>query len=124
MRTVAAFAAVAALLAFGRADAAPSFVGFAGGAYIQGPEAATINVPDVIGDNEATATTTIEAASLVVGTVFTACSTTTAGLVISTAPSAGTLVADSASVDLYLSTGDPCRGKSGVHFPHFRMPGF
>ena len=63
-------------------------------------------VPNVLGDTQATATTAITGAGLVVGTVNTASSSTVAsGNVISEIPSAGTSVNSGSAVNLVVSTG-------------------
>jgi len=67
---------------------------------------APVVVPDVVGETQAAATTIIETAGLVVGTVTTAASDTVpAGNVISQDPAAGTSVAAGSAVDLVVSSG-------------------
>jgi Domain of unknown function (DUF4082)/PASTA domain len=71
-----------------------------------GPASAT--VPNVVGQTQAAATTAINNASLVVGTVTNASSATVAsGSVISSNPAAGTQVAAGSAVNLVVSTGQP-----------------
>jgi beta-lactam-binding protein with PASTA domain len=68
----------------------------------------TVSVPNVTGATQAEATTTINAAGLVLGTVTTASSTTiVAGLVISENPGAGSLVTVGSAVALVVSSGKP-----------------
>ena len=70
-----------------------------------GPPAQT-NVPNVVGQTQAAATTLITNANLVVGTVTTAASNTVpAGSVISQVPVAGTAVAENSVVNLTVSGG-------------------
>ena len=82
---------------------------FAPGALGAGGElhpAALATVPDVVGQTQAAATTAINNAGLVVGTVTTAPSATVApGSVISQDPSAGAGVASGSAVSLVVSTG-------------------
>ena len=72
-----------------------------------GPAATvSVSVPSVVGDSQATATSVIVAAGLVVGTVSTASSTTVpAGNVISQSPTAGTSVTAGSAVNLVVSSG-------------------
>jgi hypothetical protein len=68
--------------------------------------AAQINVPNVVGDTQAVATTAITGAGLTVGTVTQGSSATVAsGNVISETPAAGTSAASGSSVALVVSTG-------------------
>ena len=68
--------------------------------------AAQINVPNVVGDTQAVATTAITGAGLTVGTVTRGSSATVAsGNVISETPAAGTSAASGSSVALVVSTG-------------------
>jgi Chitobiase/beta-hexosaminidase C-terminal domain/PASTA domain/NHL repeat len=63
-------------------------------------------VPNVVGDTQAAATTAITGASLVVGNVTTATSSTVAaGNVISESPVAGTVLATASAVNLVVSVG-------------------
>jgi uncharacterized repeat protein (TIGR03803 family) len=65
-----------------------------------------LQVPNVVGETQATATTAIADAGLVVGTVTQQSSSTVAsGDVISESPAAGTNVATSSAVNLVVSTG-------------------
>jgi beta-lactam-binding protein with PASTA domain len=65
-----------------------------------------VTVPNVVGDTQAAAQSVITAASLIVGTVnFANSSTVPAGSVITENPSAGTSVAAGSAVDLVVSTG-------------------
>jgi beta-lactam-binding protein with PASTA domain len=65
-----------------------------------------VTVPNVVGDTQATATSAIQSAGLVVGTVTMATSSTVAsGDVISESPAAGTSVADGSAVNLVVSSG-------------------
>jgi beta-lactam-binding protein with PASTA domain len=65
-------------------------------------------VPNVVGQTQATATTNIQNAGLVVGTVtFQASATIAIGSVISTSPVAGTSVAPLSAVNLVVSSGAP-----------------
>lgn len=114
---------VLALLIPALTSADPTFYGFTGAAIVQGPDSATIAVPDVFGDDETTATTTITGASLAVGGTSTGCSTNTSGTVIRTVPTIGTLVAESSNVFLVLSTGTACTGRPGVRLRGLRMRG-
>jgi beta-lactam-binding protein with PASTA domain len=67
---------------------------------------AQVAVPNVVGQTQATATTTITSATLVVGTVTMASSSTVpSGSVISESPVAGTLVNTGSAVNLVVSTG-------------------
>ncbi|MGD0480291.1 MAG: PASTA domain-containing protein [Terracidiphilus sp.] len=67
---------------------------------------AQVVVPNVVGETQAAATTAIDGAGLVVGTVTMASSPTVAsGNVISESPSAGTTVNSSSAVNLVVSTG-------------------
>jgi 6-phosphogluconolactonase len=74
-----------------------------------GPAApGTVGVPNVVGDTQAAASTSITGAGLKVGTVtLTSSSTVAAGDVISEAPVAGTQVSRGSSVNLIVSTGAP-----------------
>lgn len=68
--------------------------------------AAQINVPNVVGDTQAVATTAITGAGLTVGTVTQGSSATVAsGNVISQTPAAGTSAASGSSVALVVSSG-------------------
>lgn len=68
--------------------------------------ATTVAVPNVVGDTQAVAESTITSAGLVVGTITSTGSTTVpAGDVISQSPVAGTSVAVGSAVDLVISTG-------------------
>lgn len=68
--------------------------------------AAQINVPNVVGDTQAVATTAITGAGLTVGTVTRGSSATVAsGNVISETPAAGTSAASGSSVAIVVSTG-------------------
>ena len=68
--------------------------------------AAQVAVPNVVGQTQAAATTAIQAAGLVVGTVTTASSSTVAaGSVISESPGAGTQVNAGSAVGLVVSSG-------------------
>jgi PASTA domain len=68
--------------------------------------AAQINVPNVVGDTQAAASTAITGAGLTVGTVTQASSATVAsGSVISQTPASGTSAASGASVALVVSSG-------------------
>ena len=70
------------------------------------PTPGPVQVPGVVGLTQAAATTAIESAGLVVGTVTQQSSTTVAaGSVISQSPGAGTSVAAGSSVGLVVSTG-------------------
>jgi len=65
-----------------------------------------VTVPDVVGQAQATATTAIEGAGLVVGTVTMQCSdTVSAGQVISQDPAAGASVAPGTAVNIVVSAG-------------------
>lgn len=65
-----------------------------------------VSVPNVVGDTQAAASSAIDAAGLVVGTVTQqASSTVAAGDVISESPVAGTSVADMSAVSLIVSSG-------------------
>ena len=76
--------------------------------YTAATIAPPVAVPDVVGQAQATAETTIVAAGLVVGTVTTAPSATVpAGDVISQSPPGGTSVPLGSTVDLVISTGPP-----------------
>ena len=67
---------------------------------------AAVAVPNVVGQTQAAATTAIQSAGLVVGTVTTAASSTVAsGNVISESPTAGTQVNAGSAVNLVVSTG-------------------
>ena len=67
---------------------------------------ATVLVPNLAGDTLSAATTAIQSAGLVVGTVATASSSTVAsGDVISESPAAGTLVSSGSAVNLVVSLG-------------------
>jgi hypothetical protein len=69
---------------------------------------ANVTVPDVVGATEAAATIEITAASLTVGAVTTASSTTVpSGSVISQTPASGTQVAVDSAVSLVVSSGLP-----------------
>jgi len=65
-----------------------------------------VTVPDVVGQDQASAEAAIEGAGLIVGTVTTQCSdTVSAGRVISQDPAAGASVAPGTAVNLVVSTG-------------------
>src|SRR5271154_578051 len=67
---------------------------------------AMVNVPNVLGDTQAAATSAITGAGLTLGTVTMASSATVAaGDVISQMPAAGTSVANSSAVNLSVSSG-------------------
>jgi FG-GAP-like repeat/PASTA domain/Dockerin type I domain/Divergent InlB B-repeat domain/FG-GAP repeat len=67
-----------------------------------------VAVPNVVGQTQAAASTTITGAGLVVRNITSASSTTVAaGSVISESPAAGTQVAPGSAVDLVVSTGPP-----------------
>jgi hypothetical protein len=67
---------------------------------------ANVTVPNVVGDTQAAATTAIQGAGLVVGTVTTASSSTVpSGEVISESPVAGTSVSAGSAVNLVVSSG-------------------
>jgi hypothetical protein len=68
------------------------------------PVVSQVSVPNVVNDTQAAATTAINGADLVVGTVTTASSTTVPiGDVISESPVAGTMVATGSAVNLVVS---------------------
>jgi hypothetical protein len=74
------------------------------GTYTAGP--AQVAVPNVVGQTQAAATSAIQAAGLVVGTVTTAPSSTAPlGSVISESPTAGTQVNAGSAVNLVVSSG-------------------
>ncbi len=85
------------------------------------------SVPNVVGDTQAAATTAIQNAGLVVGTVTTASSSTVpSGDVISESPVAGTSVAAGSAVNLVVSTGAASGGPRRhtlVWTPRRRVPG-
>lgn len=117
---IAACAAV--LLASAYAGAAPSFVGFAGGAFIQGPSGTAIT--DIVGLSTSAADTALEADGFDTGTVTTRCSSEDENTVLSQSPAAGTSAAAGTTVDLVASNGTPCtRGRSGVRLRGLRLPG-
>jgi 6-phosphogluconolactonase (cycloisomerase 2 family)/sugar lactone lactonase YvrE len=71
-------------------------------------QGATVAVPNVVGQTQAAATTTITSADLALGTVTTTPSATVAsGSVISSNPAAGSLVSPGSAVELLVSTGQP-----------------
>jgi PASTA domain/FG-GAP-like repeat/FG-GAP repeat len=74
---------------------------------------APVTVPNVVGSSQASATTSITGANLVLGTVTQQASSTVAsGDVISETPSAGTSVAAGSSVNLLVSTGPAASSSS------------
>ena len=80
-----------------------------------GSNAPKINVPNVVGDTQAAATTAITAAGLTLGTVTQASSATVAGgSVVSQTPASGTSVASGSAVALVISTGPQTRTVGGT----------
>jgi VWFA-related protein len=74
----------------------------------------TVAVPNVVGQTQADATTTLTNAQLVLGTVTQQSSTTVAsGSVISQTPVAGTTVQQGAAVSIVVSTGAPASSGGG-----------
>jgi hypothetical protein len=81
------------------------------------PVTAQVAVPNVVGQTQAAATTAIQAATLVVGTVTTASSgTVPSGRVISENPVAGTLVNTGSAVNLVVSSGPAPTGPTVVSY--------
>jgi hypothetical protein len=72
-----------------------------------------IPVPDVIGMTQEDADTAFEAVGLDTGNVATVCSAATEGDVVSQAPPAGASVPPGSTVDIALSSGEPCKGAGG-----------
>ncbi len=81
-------------------------LGGCGGGGSGGPGTTNSTVPNVVGDTQATATTSLNSAGLMLGTVTAQTSATvSSGDVISESPAAGTSVAPGSSVSLVVSTG-------------------
>ena len=103
-------AALALLAASAGADyVAPGY--YASGYFEDGYFAASspdVTVPDVLGDDESTATAAIEAEGLVVGSVNNQCSDVMSGLVVDQNPDGGATVAAGSTVSLWLSSGVAC----------------
>jgi beta-lactam-binding protein with PASTA domain len=72
-----------------------------------------VAVPNVVGLDEAAADSALEADGLDTGTVTSVCSAATMGDVVSQAPPAGALVAAGSTVNLFVSSGTPCKGPGG-----------
>lgn len=106
-----------------RADALPTFVGFAAGSYVQGPDVSN-TVPNVLGLTAAAADTALMAAGLDTGALASRCSSVMSGKVVVQNPAAGTLVGPGSLVDLLTSNGTPCRnGRGGLSVRRLRLPG-
>lgn len=117
--------ALAALLSF-TAHAAPSFYGFAGGAFIQGPQNSGSAIPNVVGQaTSGAAATVLTGAGFVLGVVTTKCSVATLNQVIEQDPTAGTLAVGGTAVNVATSTAVACvpRGGSGLRLRGLRMRG-
>jgi hypothetical protein len=85
---------------------AANFIEYAGGTPNPPPSPATVNVPDVVGDTQAAATSALTGEGLVVGTVTTQSSAAvSSGSVISQNPAAGASVASGSAVNLVVSSG-------------------
>jgi len=98
------------LLAFAQCAQAQTFVGWVGVPLLdETPPPAQVTVPDVIGDDEATATTAIEAEGLVVS-AQTKCSAVMAGDVFAQSPIGGTMVDAGSTVTIQVSSGVLCSG--------------
>ena len=91
-------------------------VGFAGGAAInlEIGEAGTVEVPDVVGDDEATATATLEGAGFVVSVSSDYSATVAAGNVVSQNPLAGTQAAVGATIAIIVSLGAATGAGGGI----------
>jgi beta-lactam-binding protein with PASTA domain len=85
---------------------------WAGGAFILLDDEALVSVPDVVGDDQATGTATLEGAGFVVQVVTTYSATVAAGDIISQSPSAGTDAEDGSTVTITVSLG-PASGAGG-----------
>lgn len=90
-----------------QAGAVPSYIGFAGGAFLQGPQAGA-TVPDLTGLTTGAANTALVAVGLISGNVSSSCSVVTSGLIISQNPAAGAVATLGSGVDMVTSTGVAC----------------
>lgn len=107
------------------ATAAPSFYGFAGGAFIRGPESSSA-VPNVVGQASAAAADAIlEAAGFDMGGTTDRCSDEPDNEVVGQDPAPGALAAPGTLVALLLSNGVVCpnSGRVGVRLRGLRIPG-
>ncbi len=103
-----AWLGLAAAVSITAAPARADFYVFAGGAFTFSQDAGVVVVPDVLTDDEATATMAIEGAGLVVEGVLAQCSEEMAGTVVDQNPDGGTEVAAGSGVSIWLSTGVAC----------------
>jgi hypothetical protein len=69
-----------------------------------------VEVPDVVGDDEATATATLEGAGFTVTVSFANSSVVAAGLVVAQSPTAGSSAASGSAVQIVVSLGPSTRG--------------
>lgn len=88
---------------------------FAGGAFTRIEDAAPgdVTVPDVVGDDEATGTSTLEGAGFVVSVVSDFSASVSIGDIISQSPIGGTDAPEGSTVVITVSLG-PAAGESGV----------
>jgi beta-lactam-binding protein with PASTA domain len=111
LRALLAIALLGVVLMGHAATPCASIVGWAGFplcAEQDPPEVPTL-VPDVIGDDEATATAAIEAEGLFVADpTFSQCSAEALGTVVDQNPDAGTAMSEGEFVSLWLSSGVAC----------------
>lgn len=91
-----------------QANAAPSFYGFAGGAFIRGPDSSGVAVPNLYGLTTGAANTALTGVGLISGNTSTSCSIVTVNLIVSQNPGAGVLVMLGSAVDMVTSTGVAC----------------
>ena len=113
-------AAVAlALLVLIGSSVRADFVGFAGGAFLQG---SAVLVPDVVGLSLTDADTALEGEGLDTGVVTVRCSLEDADEVLSQFPIAGTAVLPGSTVDVLASNGEECApGRPGVRLRGLRI---
>lgn len=73
----------------------------------------TVEVPSVLGMDEATADAAFEGVGLDTGAVFETCSEEDLGVVVIQIPPSGAQAAPGSTVDIFLSTGVACVGRPG-----------